>query len=50
MLLTIVIVLFVLWLLGFSFHLAASLSTVLIVLAIIALCVYLYDHTHGRRF
>lgn len=49
MLLTILVVLLILWLLGVSFHLAASLTTILTVLLIAALIVWLYDHMGGRR-
>lgn len=49
MILTILVVLLILWLLGFSFHLAASLTTILTVLLIAALAVWLYNNFNDRN-
>jgi len=46
MLWTIAVILFVLWLLGFSFHIGGSLIHVLIVIAVI---VIIYNLITGRR-
>jgi hypothetical protein len=46
MLWTIIVVLLVLWLLGFSFHIGGGLIHILIVIAVIAL---IYNLIAGRR-
>jgi len=46
MLWTIAVILFVLWLLGFSFHIGGSLIHILIVIAVI---VIIYNLIAGRR-
>jgi Family of unknown function (DUF5670) len=46
MLWTIIVILFVLWLLGFSFHLGGGLIHVLIVIAVVLL---VYNLITGRR-
>jgi len=46
MLWTIAVILFVLWLLGFSFHIGGSLIHVLIVIAVL---VIIYNLITGRR-
>jgi Family of unknown function (DUF5670) len=50
MLWTIVLILVVLWLLGFSFHIAGGLIHLLLVIALIVLAVQLFQmFTGGRR-
>ena len=46
MLWTIAVILFVLWLLGFSLHIGGSLVHILIVIAVV---VVIYNLTAGRR-
>ena len=46
MLWTIILILFVLWLLGFSFHIGGSLIHILLVVALIVL---VYNLVTGRR-
>ena len=49
MLWTIIVILFVLWLLGFSFHIAGGLIHLLLVIALIILVVQLFQMVMGRR-
>jgi len=49
MLWTIVLILVVLWLLGFSFHIAGGLIHLLLVIALIVLAFQLFQMFAGRR-
>jgi len=49
MLWTIVLILFVLWLLGFGFHIGGSLIHLILVIALIVLAVQLFQIIVGRR-
>ena len=49
MLWTIIVILFVLWLLGFSFHIAGGLIHLLLVIALIILAIQLFQMVMGRR-
>ena len=49
MLWTIILVLFVLWLLGFSFHIGGGIIHLLLVIALIVLAFQLFQMLTGRR-
>ena len=49
MLWTIALILFVLWLLGFSFHIGGGLIHLILVIALIVLAVQLFQIIIGRR-
>ena len=49
MLWTIILILFVLWLLGFSFHIGGGIIYLLLVIALIVLAVQLFQMLAGRR-
>ena len=49
MLWTIVLILFVLWLLGFGFHIGGSLIHLILVIALIVLVFQLFQTFMGRR-
>lgn len=49
MLWTIILILFVLWLLGFSLHVAGGLIHLLLVIALIVLAFQLFQMLVGRR-
>lgn len=49
MLWTVVLILAVLWLLGFSFHIAGGLIHLLLIIALIVLAIQLFQMVIGRR-
>lgn len=49
MLWTVVLILVVLWLLGFSFHIAGGLIHLLLIIALIVLAIQLFQMVIGRR-
>jgi hypothetical protein len=49
MLWTIILILVVLWLLGFSFHIAGGLIHLLLVIALVVLAFQLFQMVIGRR-
>lgn len=49
MLWTILVILVVLWLLGFSFHIGGGLIHLLLVIALILLVIQLFQMMRGRR-
>ena len=49
MLWTIIVILFVLWLLGFSFHIGGGLIHLVLVIALIVLAFQLFQMFAGRR-
>ena len=49
MLWTIILILFVLWLLGFSFHIGGAIIHVLLLIALIVLAFQLFQMLAGRR-
>jgi len=49
MLWTIVLILVVLWLLGFGFHIGGSLIHLILVIALIVLAIQLFQMFSGRR-
>lgn len=49
MLWTILVILFVLWLLGFTLHVGGGLIHILLVIALIVLAIQLFQMLSGRR-